>query len=96
MARQLSLLDTRSPYGIYNLTGSGQPATWADIARTVFSLTGHDPDRITGVSTADYFASARGPVAPRPLNSRLDLAKLEATGFTPDDQRSSLATYLGG
>jgi dTDP-4-dehydrorhamnose reductase len=88
------LLDTRPPYGIYNLTGSGQPATWADIARTVFSLTGHDPDRITGVATDDYFASARGPVAPRPLNSRLDLAKLEATGFVPADQRRALTSYV--
>ena len=88
------LLDTRSPYGTYNLTGTGRPATWADIARTVFSLTGHDPDRVTGVSTEDYFDSAPGPVAPRPRNSTLDLTKLEATGFAPPDQRSSLDSYL--
>ena len=84
------------PYGIYNLTGAGEPVSWADIARAVFALTGHDPARVTGVTTDEYFASAQGPVAPRPRNSVLDLAKLEATGFAPADQRSALAAYLAG
>jgi hypothetical protein len=34
---------------------------------------GHDPDRVTKVSTAQYFATASHPVAPRPNNSDLDL-----------------------
>ena len=90
------LLDTRPAYGTYNLTGAGEPVSWADAARAVFAQTGHDPARVTGVSTEEYFASAQGPVAPRPRNSRLDLAKLEATGFAPADQRSALAAYLAG
>ena len=70
------------------------PVAGPDAARAVFELTGHDPARITGVTTDEYFASATGPVAPRPRNSALDLTKLEAAGFTPADQRTSLAAYL--
>lgn len=88
------LLDAQAPYGVYNLTGSGEPATWADVARMVFELTGNDPARVTGVSTADYFASAPGPVAPRPANSVLDLTRIRATGFEPRPVRDSLAAYL--
>jgi dTDP-4-dehydrorhamnose reductase len=77
----LHLLGTRAPFGTYNLTGSGQPLSWAAVARAVFAATGHDPDRVRPVSTAEYFAGASGPVAPRPANSVLSLDKLEATGF---------------
>ncbi|MET0830557.1 MAG: bifunctional dTDP-4-dehydrorhamnose 3,5-epimerase family protein/NAD(P)-dependent oxidoreductase, partial [Microbacterium sp.] len=34
------LLTTRPAYGTYNLTGTGTPTTWADIARHVYHLTG--------------------------------------------------------
>ena len=88
------LLSTGAPFGVYNLTGSGAPVTWADVARRVFALTGHDPTRVTGVSTADYFASASAPVAPRPANSVLDLAKITTTGFTPADAEEALRAYL--
>ncbi|WP_345801863.1 bifunctional dTDP-4-dehydrorhamnose 3,5-epimerase family protein/NAD(P)-dependent oxidoreductase [Microbacterium sp. AZCO] len=84
------LLDTRAPFGVYNLTGSGEPTSWADIARAVFELGGHDGERVTGVTTEEYFASASGPVAPRPRNSVLDLAKIEATGFAPADALTTL------
>ena len=46
------------------------------------------------VSTAEYYASAKGPVAPRPAHSALDLAKLEATGFSPRDWEEQLEEYL--
>ncbi|OZB78764.1 MAG: dTDP-4-dehydrorhamnose reductase, partial [Microbacterium sp. 14-71-5] len=88
------LLASEAPYGVYNVTGSGEPATWADIARAVFSATGHDPARITGVSTEEYFASATAPVAPRPAWSVLDLAKIEDAGFSPSEQFAALADYL--
>jgi dTDP-4-dehydrorhamnose 3,5-epimerase len=88
------LVETGAPFGTYNLTGSGDPTTWADIARSVFALTGHDPARVTGVSTDAYFASANGPVAPRPRNSVLDLAKLESTGFVAANADDSLRRYL--
>lgn len=83
------LLDTQAPYGTYNLSNSGEPASWADIARMIF----RDPTSVTGVSTAEYFVDKQG-AAPRPLNSRLDLSKLHAAGFTAPDWRVRLATYL--
>ncbi|WP_434810607.1 sugar nucleotide-binding protein [Microbacterium sp. bgisy189] len=88
------LLETRSPFGVYNLTGGGTPQSWADLARTVFELTGHDPDRVVPVTTAEYFDGAAGPVAPRPAWSVLDLAKIEATGFEVRDAAESLREYL--
>ncbi|MDY0830143.1 bifunctional dTDP-4-dehydrorhamnose 3,5-epimerase family protein/NAD(P)-dependent oxidoreductase [Microbacterium sp. BG28] len=90
------LLETHAPYGVYNVTNTGEPTTWADIARTVFHLTGHDPNRITGVTTADYFANATGPISPRPSNSMLDLGKIEGAGFTAPYAAEMLARYLTG
>lgn len=89
------LTATGAPYGTYNVTGSGPAMSWADIARRVFELTGHDPARVTGVSTDAYFASATGAVAPRPRNSVLDNQKLESTGFKPAAADDSLSRYLG-
>jgi dTDP-4-dehydrorhamnose reductase/dTDP-4-dehydrorhamnose 3,5-epimerase len=88
------LLTARPPSGIYNITNSGDPLAWADVARQVFALGGHDPQRVTGVSTEEYFASASQPVAPRPRNSVLDLTKIESTGFHPRDAASVLRDYL--
>ncbi|WP_103663287.1 bifunctional dTDP-4-dehydrorhamnose 3,5-epimerase family protein/NAD(P)-dependent oxidoreductase [Microbacterium sp. CJ77] len=88
------LLESAAAAGVYNLTGSGEPTSWADVARQVFEITGHDPARITGVSTDEYFASASGPVAPRPLNSVLSLDKIRETGFEPADVALALSAYL--
>ncbi|MBP2437078.1 dTDP-4-dehydrorhamnose 3,5-epimerase [Microbacterium amylolyticum] len=88
------LIETDAPFGIYNLTGGGEPRSWADIARRVFELTGHDPQRVTPVSTAEYFANAAGPIAPRPANSVLDLTKIERSGFRPQNADDSLRSYL--
>jgi dTDP-4-dehydrorhamnose 3,5-epimerase len=49
---------------------------------------------VTGVSTEAYFADASAPVSPRPANSVLDLAKIEATGFETADQWGALDRYL--
>jgi dTDP-4-dehydrorhamnose 3,5-epimerase len=89
------LLTVDAPYGTYNLTGSGDPQTWADIARFVFRATGHDPARVTGVSTDEYFAAnTSAPVAPRPRFSVLDMGKIERTGFRPGDSQERLKEYL--
>ncbi|QCQ15384.1 NAD-dependent epimerase/dehydratase family protein [Microbacterium sp. RG1] len=88
------LLETSAPYGVYNVTGAGEPTTWADIARSVFELTGHDPARITGVSTQEYFANAASPISPRPTNSVLDLDKIQATGYNAPDAADALHAYL--
>lgn len=83
------LLDHRAAHGTYNLSNTGEPTSWADIARAVF----RDPAQVTGVSTAEYFAD-KPQAAPRPLNSVLDTTKIEATGFTPPPWRERLTAYL--
>ena len=88
------LVDTGAAFGTYNLTGSGEPAAWVDVARAVYAAAGHDPARVSGTSTSEYFATATGPVAPRPLRSVLDLAKIAATGFDARDWRDQLAEYV--
>lgn len=66
-----------------------------DIARAVYRLTGHDPAAVTDVTTAEYFADQAGPIAPRPLNSVLDLSRIQATGWTPRGADATLEAYLG-
>lgn len=86
------LVRSGAAYGTYNLTNGGPVMTWAEIAAAVYAATGHDAARVTGVSTAEYFAGKS--VAPRPMHSTLDLSKIEATGFTPRDASVALAEYL--
>ena len=81
-------------YGAYNLTGSGRVASWADIAAKVFELRNGNADAVKPVSTAEYYASAKGPVSPRPEHSALDLSKLESEGFAPRDWGEELHEYL--
>lgn len=91
----MHLLDGRASYGTYDCTGSGAVRTWADVARATFDAANGNGDAVVPVSTAEYYAGAAGPVAPRPAHSALDLSKLEATGFTPRDWEDELAEYLG-
>lgn len=88
------LLETGAPYGTYNLTNEGQPASWAEIAKIVFEKSGKSSSDIQPVSTAEYFASKPG-AAKRPLQSTLDLTKIEKTGFIPEDWRDKLNKLLG-
>ena len=88
------VLGTHAPYGTYDCTGSGAVKSWADIARAVFDAANGNGDRVVPVSTADYYATAAGPVAPRPVHSALDLAKLEATGFSMPDWEERLVAYM--
>ncbi|WP_114854185.1 bifunctional dTDP-4-dehydrorhamnose 3,5-epimerase family protein/NAD(P)-dependent oxidoreductase [Brachybacterium sp. YJGR34] len=87
------LLTARPAAGIYNVTGDGEPLSWAQIAAEVFALTGHDPARVRPVSTAEYMAG-REHVAPRPRHSTLDLTRIRATGFAPRDHRETLRERL--
>lgn len=91
----LHLLDSRAPYGTYDCTGSGAVRSWADIARAVFDVANGNGEAVTPVSTAEYYAGAEGPVAPRPHFSALDLSKLESAGFHMPDWQEELEEYLG-
>lgn len=87
------LLSATSPYGTYNVTNSGEPASWADITRAIFKQAGLDNLNVTNVSTADYYAGKDG-IAPRPLQSTMDLSKLQATGFESRDWKDDLSQYI--
>ncbi len=82
-------LTTGAPYGTYNATNDGPLESWADITRRIFSLAGRDDLTVTDTTTAEYFAGKDG-VAPRPLNSGMNLEKLHATGFTSRDWTDDL------
>ena len=88
------LLRSGAPYGTYNVTNRGTPRSWADYARRVFELTGHDPARVSTVTTAEYGAGK--DLAPRPLHSTLALDKIAGTGFVSTDADEALAAYLRG
>lgn len=87
------LVTRRCAYGTYNVSNEGPEQSWADIAREVFRLCGHDPARVSSTTTAEY-AQGRN-MAPRPSSSLLELGKIEATGFTPRLASEALAAYLG-
>lgn len=86
------LLSTQAPFGTYNATNEGEPASWADITRQIFKDSGYDL-QVTDTSTAEYFAGKEG-IAPRPLNSIMNLDKLHATGFTSRDWHDDLKAYI--
>lgn len=46
------------------------------------------------VGNADYYASAEGAIALRPVHSALDLSKLEAAGFHMPDWEEELGEYI--
>ena len=88
----IHLLSSDAPWGTYNLSNEGTPLSWAEVAKQVFALTGHDPDAVTPISTEEYFAGKS--VAARPADSTLDLSKIEGTGFQPPAMDQRLQEYL--
>ena len=95
MARAIfHLLETEAPYGAYNLTCSGDPASWADVARVVFRLRNGNDAAVCPVSTAEYFKTACNPVALRPPVSTLGLTKLSSAGLKMNDLHNKLKQYV--
>lgn len=86
------LLQTKAPYGTYNATNSGEPASWADVTRAIFSCAKFDL-KVTDITTEAYFAD-KPEAAKRPLWSVLDLGKLQQTGYTPKEWQEALTTYV--
>lgn len=87
------LVASGAPYGSYHVTGGGEPASWADVARETFALAGRRDLRVTGTTTAEYFAD-KPHAARRPLNSVLDLSRAAAAGVELPDWRERLAEYV--
>jgi dTDP-4-dehydrorhamnose reductase/dTDP-4-dehydrorhamnose 3,5-epimerase len=88
------LLAVDAPSGTYNVSNDGPVQTWAGIARDVFALRGREPGAVTPVSTEAYAAGKQ--LAPRPRHSSLDLARLRATGFVPEEASAALRRYVTG
>jgi dTDP-4-dehydrorhamnose reductase len=87
------LLTTDAPYGTYNLSNSGESASWAAITRQIFSELGRDDLTVTDVSTQEYYKDKTG-IAPRPLLSTLNLSKIQATNFESIDWKVDLKKYI--
>jgi dTDP-4-dehydrorhamnose reductase/dTDP-4-dehydrorhamnose 3,5-epimerase len=88
----LHLIEVRAEYGTYNVTNEGETTTWSDLARVVFTLTGYDLDRVTGMSADEYFADKFSAL--RPTHSALALDKLSASGFVIRGWPDALAEFL--
>lgn len=86
------LLSTNAPFGTYNISNGGEPASWADITREVFKDAGFDL-KVTDTTTDEYFAD-KPEAAKRPLQSTLSLDKIEAIGFQPTDWHEDLKKYI--
>ena len=86
------LLTSQAPYGTYNVTNGGEPASWADVTRAIFEAAGYDL-KVTDTTTAEYYAGKDG-IAPRPLKSEFDLSKIQSTGFSLTDWREDLKQYI--
>jgi dTDP-4-dehydrorhamnose reductase len=86
------LVDSGAPYGTYNVSNSGPATSWADLAREVFRLSGRAAEDVTPITTEQYVAGREG-ISPRPVNSMLDLSKIESTGFIAADAFEQLAAY---
>jgi dTDP-4-dehydrorhamnose reductase len=91
----VQLVASGAPYGSYHVTGGGEPASWAEVARATFALAGHGDLRVTDTTTAEYFAD-KPHAARRPLNSVLDLSRASAAGVELPDWRVRLAEYVTG
>lgn len=87
------LLAVKASYGTYNLTNDGEPASWADIAKEVYELSGKSASDVTPITTTEYYEGKEG-IAPRPLQSTLSLGKIKATGFAPRNWQQALREYL--
>lgn len=86
-------LTNDAPYGTYNVTNDGKPASWADVARRIFKYSGYGKLQVTDTTTKEYFSSKAG-VAPRPLNSTLSLERLHSTNFESHNWEDDLRLYI--
>jgi dTDP-4-dehydrorhamnose reductase len=87
------LLETKAPFGTYNLTNGGEPASWADVAAAVFEACGRSASDIGRTSNEESFED-KPAAGVRPVNSVLDLSKITAAGFEPRDWRAVLPEYV--
>jgi dTDP-4-dehydrorhamnose 3,5-epimerase len=86
------LLESKAPYGTYNVSNSGESVSWADLTRQIFQDAGFD-NTVSDTTTEKYY-EGKANIAARPANSTFDLSKIEATGFQPRDWKEDLREYI--
>ncbi len=86
------LLDVDAAGGLYQVSNSGAPMSWADVAEEVFARCGRERTDVRRISTAEYAAGKT--LAARPAHSVLDLTKLERTGFVAPSALDRLDAYV--
>ena len=87
------LLTNNAAYGTYNISNEGESASWADITREIFETAGRTDLKVTNTTTEEYYKGKEN-IAPRPLQSTLNISKIVATGYKPKDWRLSLKEYV--
>jgi dTDP-4-dehydrorhamnose reductase len=88
-----TLLSNAAASGTYNLSNSGDSASWADITRAIFGELGREDLNVTNVTTAQYYEGKPG-IAPRPLQSTLELTKSAGVGIALIEWRNALKVYI--
>jgi len=86
------LLTKNSEFGTYNISNSGEPASWAEITRVIFKKANLDL-QVSDTTTKQYY-QGKQDISPRPLNSEFDLSKIEATGFKLTNWQDDLDNYI--
>ncbi|RLP07988.1 sugar nucleotide-binding protein [Propionibacterium australiense] len=87
------LLEHHAPYGTYHVTDDGPVVSWADIASLVFERCARSADDVQRISSEQY-RQEHPRSARRPRNSRLDLARVMATGFVPGRLEELLDSHV--
>ena len=77
LARLLADLVLTDKYGCYHAVNSGEYISWYEFCKVIFSLCGIETE-VVPMRTAEY----KNTKAVRPLNSRMDVTKLEKYGFS--------------
>lgn len=89
LARLVLDMIVSDQYGVYHVSNSGNYISWYDFAKEIFKQAGLKV-KVVPVGSDQYPAKAK-----RPTNSRLDMSKLEQSGFTPlPAWQDALARYL--
>lgn len=93
LAEGILALLGREATGTFHLAGSGEPATWADLAELALNAAGLRT-KVRRVSTAEYYAGRPGPIARRPMNSVLDCSKADALGVRLRPWKEAVEAYV--
>lgn len=89
LARLVLDMIVSDQYGVYHVSNSGNYISWYDFAKEIFKQAGMKV-KVVPVGSDQYPAKAK-----RPTNSRLDMTKLQESGFTPlPAWQDALARYL--